>query len=210
MRKGEPWSGSVTIRVSAASIIGLFVVGFISVFAISPEGEPRQIIEFAAKALFGGAAIFSAYIAGTALWLNLIRDRQKVAHGILEDLNARDMVEAKVLLDREITGDTKPAEVYDKFASDPHKAQLARRLLGMYEDCAIAIRTGYADEATIFHSSGSSIIAYYDRLRPYIAGVRQQAPQYCFYYIELENLVNHWKSRKSRSANALPGTFAVK
>lgn len=210
MKKGEPWSGSITIRVSAAFIIGLVVVCFISAFSAVPEGRTRQIIEFAAKALFGGAAIFSAYIAGTALWLNLIRDRQKVAHSILDALNASDMVEAKLMLDRELTEDTKPSEVYSTIVADSNKVRLARRLLGMYEDCAIAVQTRYADEETIFLSSGSSIIAYHDRLLPYIAGVRKQGQQYVLYYVELEDLVNRWKARKSGITKKVPGALEGK
>ena len=210
VKKSEPWRGSITIRVSAAFIIGLAVVCFVVAYSLAPDDKSRLIIEFAAKAIFGGAAIYSAYIAGTALWLNLVRDKQKVAHSILDALNASDMVEAKLMLDKEITDDTKPNEVYALIAADPSKAALARRLLGMYEDCAIAVQTEYADEATIFLSSGNSIIAYHDRLLPYIAGVREQGAQYRFYYVELDDLVNRWKYRKSGTTKKIPGALEEK
>lgn len=205
MKKAEPWRGSVTIRISAALIIIVAVAGFIGAYWAVDDEDSRAVIEFAAKAVFGGAAIYSAYIAGTALWLNLIRDKQKIAHAFLDALNASDMVEAKLMLDKEITPDTKPSDVYGLITTDPAKSTLARRLLGMYEDCAIAIQTGYADEDTLFISSGSSIIAYHDRLAPYIESLRTRSKQYRSYYVELEDLVNRWKSRKSADATEIPG-----
>jgi len=196
MRNIKPWIIPIEIRITSSILISVVVITFVAVDYILQRNDPQKVFDFSAQAVLAGAAIYSAYIAGIALWANVEIEQQRNAFHILEELNRPDLVAAKNMLDLYLTDKVSKSDCYQIINSDASKKDSARRLLGAYEDMTIAIRTKFADEETIRRSSGKSIIAYYDRLSGYVEHLRKEGPQFQFYYSEVEQLVLEWKLHK--------------
>lgn len=187
------WRPGVNIRLTIAAVVAGVAALFIIAYVLSPAR--RAEIQFAAFAVGAAAAIFSAYHAGITLRLNLYRDRQKRAYEILDTFNRVDSVETRVIMDEVIASDA-PATAYKTILADPQKHQSVRLILGVFEDLAIAVRTGYADEYVLFSSLQFAAAHYFDGLKPFIDGVRKEKNNKKF-FIELERLVGAWRLGKS-------------
>ena|SRR3989442_6231698 len=197
MRSNSPLATSVNIRVSSAIVIVVVGVALVTIYWLLRENEPyRKLFEFAAAAVVGGAAIYSAHLAAISLRANVSLEKQRNAYHILEVLNEGDLVEVKNMLDGIITQGIPESDVYRLITQKKERLDGTRRLLGAYEDMAIAIHTGYADGETILRSSGSSIIAYHNRLRGFIKDLRKSDDQFRNYYVDLEALIIDWQARR--------------
>lgn len=70
-----------------------------------------------------------------------------------------------------------------------------KRLLGHWENLALAISAGMADDDLAFEMVGSSVVAYVSRFREFIGLRRQQQPRIYEYLIPL---VDRWETQLRR------------
>src|SRR3989442_2620956 len=99
MRSNSPLATSVNIRVSSAIVIVVVGVALVTIYWLFIENEPyRKLFEFAAAAVVGGAAIYSAHVASSSLRANVSLEKQKNAYDILEGVNEGDLVQVKNML----------------------------------------------------------------------------------------------------------------
>lgn len=187
------WRPELTLRITVAALIAVFGIAFIVAFVLS---DRRAEITFAAAVVAASAGIYSAYHAGMTLRVNLYRDRQKRSYEILDSFNRVDSVSVRVIVDSDMSGVDSPQTAYRTIVEDPQKHASIRHLLGLFEDLAIAIRTGYADEPVLFWSLQFAAVHYYDGLKRYIDGIRSARHNNNF-YTEFEKLVGAWRTGKS-------------
>ena len=130
----------------------------------------------------------------------LARDRIRRAFDILRSLDEQDRVNLRVDIRKEfekITDDGPAIKAKlgdDKLLLSPKIA----KVLGSFEDMAIAIRSGEADESILFYSMSIVLVTFYEMLRLHIDHKREETklslpPAYC----ELEHVAKSWKDRRS-------------
>jgi len=206
MSASSPWEKSVTVRVSSVAVIVLIGLALTLGYSQIREGDNyRKVFEFAAAIVLGGSGVYSAYLAAIALRAGVLLERQRNAYHILEILNEADLIAAKNMLDSLLTEAVAEKDVYPLIAGNKEHLDRTRRLLGAYEDMAIAVHTGYADGETILRSSGSSVIAYHGRLRGFIRELRKSKEQFQNYYTDLDALVAEWQLKRTRAGLGIGG-----
>jgi hypothetical protein len=188
------WKPEITVRVTTAALIALSALCFIVVFIRFPK--KREEVKFIAAVCAAGAAIYSAYYSGTTLRLNIHRDKQKRAYEILDSFNKVDLVGVRILIDQDLATADTTILAYKAITTDPQKHSNVRYLLGVLEDLAIGVRTGYVDEQVLWRSLEFTVQYYYDGLRLYIDGLRTARGNMMFYN-ELESIVSCWREGKS-------------
>ncbi len=102
MHNVQPWSTTTRARIMSAALIAAVVAAFIVVdWLLNPTESRQKLFDFTAQALLAGAGIYSAYIAGIALWASVSLQRQANAYRILEELatnwRARRLRDARAL-----------------------------------------------------------------------------------------------------------------
>jgi hypothetical protein len=189
---GDP--PEVIVRLTWGVVIPVAALAFIVAFHFL--NDMRGEIKFAAAVVGGAAAIFSAYYAGIALYINLYRERQKRAYEIIYSFNNPDSVRARVAIDNELKKTSSDAIDFNAIVVDEEKHASVRHLLGVLEDLAIGVKSGYADEAVLFCALNYLVVKYYDALKMFIDAVRTTRNNKLL-YTDLEGLAANWKKDQS-------------
>lgn len=197
-RNYNEWRPEVTLRITAAAVIGLAALVLVAVFIVFREY--REEVRFVANVLSWSGGIYAAYHAGISLRLNLYRDRQKRAYEILDSFNKVDSASVRSMIDSALAGSAQPTLAYQAMKSDKDKDGAIRYVLGILEDMSIAIRTGYADENILFASLCGTTLRYYDAFKTYIDELRRDRNNPKI-YIELERLAGAWRTNRSLANN---------
>jgi hypothetical protein len=74
--------------------------------------------------------------------------------------------------------------------------EAAASLMSLFEDLALAVRSGYVNESTTFRSLGPVTVEYIQGLRPYIFHIQQDRGNKV-YFEDALLLLKHWKSGDS-------------
>lgn len=188
------WQSEVRVRITGAVVIAVIATIVIAVFVNYPARRPE--IQFAAFVFGASAAIYSAYHAGLNVRINLYRDRQKRSYEILDSFNRVDSVTVRITVDEAMDKAETPSLVYKTIRSDPQKDAGVRHLLGVFEDLAIAVRSGYADEGVLYWSLNQLAVRYFDVFKPYIDEVRRDRRNQTL-FIEFERLAAAWRTSRS-------------
>lgn len=156
----------------------------------------REGIKFAGTAITAAGGIYAAYYISATLRLSQERRRQESAYRFLEYLNQNDWVDVRIALDKASNEKQGREEQFKLIESNPELRQQVYRLLGLFEDMAIAIKTGYADEQTLKLALREMACKYYSGFSPYI--LESRAVDKCAnLYSEFESLKNAWSQNKS-------------
>jgi uncharacterized protein DUF4760 len=175
-------------------ILGLCIlIGMVFVAAYYFFPTHREGIKFVGTALAASITIYTAYHVGISYEESLIRRRQESAYNFLELLNTADSVAVRDLLSSVADSAAAHKAQYDKIVADASVRQKVMQILGIFEDIAIAIETGYADEETLFRSIQQMVPRFYDGFYGYISELRRVHGRDA-YYSEFEKLRVAWKT----------------
>jgi len=129
----------------------------------------------------------------------LLADRRRMSFAILRSLDEQDRVDLRIDIRKEFEAihDDGPA-MKAKLDADKQLEKKVAKVLGSFEDMAIAIRAEQADEPVLFYSMSGIVVRFYEMLRLHIEQRRSVAthilpPAYC----ELEHLAKAWKENRS-------------
>jgi hypothetical protein len=143
------------------------------------------------------------------------RDRKAQAFHILENLDRDDNVSLRIAI-REAFHDvhTDLEETKQRLGIDQKepadegpRAEWERkrrlryavaRVLGTFEDLALSIRCGFADESVLYYSLNRPVVELYDMFELYIKqhARKSNTPHAATTYAELEALATCWKNRR--------------
>lgn len=169
----------------------------------------KELVDFVAKALFGFAGFASLAVALQALLIAANRARIDKAFEFLAKYDAADFIEVRNYLDNEqpIPADNllrchqaissgQAEGLYLKINSNESIKIKVRLMLAFFEDMALAIGTGHADESVLFRSLRPSVIFYLTRLMPYIKHFRTKEND-TLYYEDAVKLAQAWNDQRS-------------
>jgi hypothetical protein len=194
MHNYNDWEPTVNLRIGVAVLVIAWAALLIGAFISMPDR--RAETTFTAAVTAAGAALYSAYHVGVALRINLYRDKQKRAYEVLDQLNRVDSISVRLIVEAVMRDKLDSDTAYRVIVGDKQKEESVRMLLGMFEDMAYAIRTGYAHEDVLFAALQVVAAFYYDGLKAYIDGLREARNNDDF-YSDFEQLAGAWRQHKS-------------
>ena len=168
--------------------IALFFVGL---YYFIPQH--REGIKFIGWAMTVGIAVYTAFHAAKTFDYNIARKKEESAYAFIALFNQDDTVDIRAVLEPEVGPDAE-ARQYDRIKADKNLRKQVILILGVFEDIAIAISTGYADESVLYRSISGMVPLYFEGLKGYINGLRKEADDPSLYR-ELEQLNDRWKNR---------------
>ncbi len=145
------------------------------------------------------------------------RERRRRAFEILRALDEQDRVQLRVELRRQF-GDIKHDlnAIKAQLQKDPNIESMLAKVLGSFEDMALAVRAHDVDESILFYSMGAVLVRYHRMFSLYIEEQREAhgkesnkwtPPPYC----ELEYVARAWIEGKSaQGGNDFPRQDSVR
>lgn len=131
--------------------------------------------------------------------------RVRLAYDMLRTLDEQNRVDLRFEVRRQFSPiQTNAPAIKAKMEENPELELKVAKVLGSFEDLAIAARCGHADEAILFASFGGLVVKFYLMFRLHIEERRkdqgnrgQTSPAYC----ELEALAKSWEKGRSVRTN---------
>lgn len=176
----------------------------------SSENKLEARVDFAVKLLFGSAAIVSMLVGYQSLRQNIYRAQVEGAFELLarfdtpEEREARDTLdelfrqfgelvclETEMISEQQIDGFAKVIDEKEK----PERRKACRAAMAFYEDVALAIVSGYADESVLWASLGPSTVYYLTALRPYVLDLRRKTSDPA-YFSDSDRLLASWRNKQ--------------
>jgi hypothetical protein len=189
---GRPIAFSLSPPIAAVVI--LLAIGLVAAFVTWDAGRSELI--YGAAVLAGSSALYSAYYAAAAIRLQIYRDQQARAFEFInqynQDARTRPQVYSETLNPLD---DLSPKELEKKIAADPELRDGVRGILNSFEEMAIAVRTGYADEQVAFFFFVSILPFAMRRLGAYISSARTEEDNLT--WVEAERLAEAWRAGTS-------------
>jgi|GEM_PF-3481719 len=193
----------MTIRIKLTEGIGLSIIIVLLTIGFSiGSKECQEAIVYFTLAVGATGALLAAYFAGRALNRsikatedNSEAEKMRLSYQILQTLNVSISQENKKMIEEEVddesTQDSGKTDQYHRIVKSVQLNQAVIHLLGSFEDMAIAIKRGIADEMFLKDSMVLMIDRYYRGFRGYILGLREVRKKENLYN-ELENLHSRW------------------
>ena len=223
----QPDHKFITLRFSLLTV-SAFVVLVVAAVAATTYSITKdlQLAQLYAAILLGGAGATSAIYAVETFRLNYRREQQKAAFQFLAAYAELDVFAIKHFLDTSVQDCSSWEELFSNCMKDPSQRRLldqTRNMLGLFDDIAIAIRSGYADELVLYQSLGEAIPRHYHSCEKKFLNFKMSQfveksktadePTLCTFYEVADDLVHAWErhqsvidGRKLPGNNEKPGT----
>jgi len=186
---GRPIAFSLSPPVAAVVI--LLAIGLVAAFATWHAARSELI--YGAAVLGGSTGLYSAYYAAAAIRLQIYRDQQARAFEFINQYNEDARTRARVYSETlNPLDELSPKEVEERIAADPELREGVRGILNSFEEMAIAVRTGYADEPVAFFFFVSVLPFAMRRLGAYISTARTEEDNLT--WVEAERLAAAWRA----------------
>lgn len=167
------------------------------------EDRARERLDFVLRTAVVAAAGASLMVAYQTSRLNVYKDQVKGAFEIIAKFDDSDNRKQRDRVDKllqktgflqEYRFDAIPEARLEGFLSAASNKDLlaARSVVSFFEDLALTVRCGYANEAVLFRSLGPVALLFLDGLRPYIYFV-QRRDRDVTYYEDALILYDRWK-----------------
>jgi hypothetical protein len=148
-------------------------------------------------AVAGVATAASAAWVALQLVLQAEQQRRAAAYEFLRQLNARELVGIRSIVLKSDTAGRSAPITFEEIGVGRRRRARVTQLLGVFEDIAVAIREGYADEDVLYRAIGPTVCFLRERMRPFIDGVREERRRLgdegsASYYSELDALADAW------------------
>lgn len=181
----------------ATSIFGAgLVIILLHIFIPSIRSE----LAFGAAIFAGSVAIYGAYYARATLLSRLEADRLKRTFEILDRLNSPDLAGARRSLNAKIDHrNLAPAELFKQVTGDLALYTEVTLLLGLYEDMAIAIQAGYADEDVLFKGLAWPVHWAWESLGGFTHELRKARDRPTI-YLQFQELAAAWEAKTALSS----------
>jgi hypothetical protein len=202
----QPWwtRNTVIRRVSIGVVVTL--VGVIATYCQSSKSFDEKL-DFGVKVSFGASALVALIVSYQTLRNNIYREQVKGTYEFLARYNTETERERRDKLRAifKFTGDLK--NIRDEEISElriqgfmaslkPEDEKAAASLMSLFEDMALAIRSGYANESTTYRSLGPVTLYYISALRPYIFHIQQSRGDKV-YFEDALLLRKYWMRKES-------------
>ncbi len=195
--------GRFSVRLTVAVVLGIATIATYALYLWLPQA--RNYIVFGAALVGGAATVYAAYYAASTLRVHVKRDMQSRSFQILASLNEHEAAKLRVFIEKEVADRRmSPDALYKRITEDTECLAVVTAVLGLYEDTAVAIQEGFADERTLYRSLDFVIPWTLRNLREYIdqERTRNYAPDL---YIELQRLTESWNGgRFLRDGSPIP------
>jgi len=182
------------LRIDCGIFTVCILTGLAFILAYYFFPNHRDGIKFVGTVFAVSLAAYTAYHAGKSFQSNETRKAQESAYEFLHKFNETDTVRVRTILQPVIDGKAAQLDQFNQIIGDKELWTNVIQILGIFEDIAIAISTGYADESTLYRSLSGMVPVFNNGLRGYILQLREKSGN-ATYYKELENLNDAWKKK---------------
>ena len=204
---------AAVIVVACAAAVGVYLAGP-KMFGVSDLVAWRENAKFILAVTGGGVALDSAWYASlsyrSAIYLaeerrtdeiardtqRLKRERQVTSFQIINALNGLDKVNVRRLVEDIKEKHLSKEQVYEEVTANTDLWKGVISILGEFEDLAIAVRMGYADERVLYDSLKYIAAQITDKLAGYIDVLRERRRDREL-YVEIIELVRCWRAGRS-------------
>lgn len=184
--------GRLSVRVSMAVLMVVITLVAFALYLLFPE--MRSHVIFAAALVGGSSAVYAAYYAASTLRVSVKRDMQARSFDILASLNEHQAAKLRVFIEKEVANRRlSPEALYDRITQDADCLAVVTTVLGLYEDTAVAIHEGFADERPLYRSLAFLVPWTLRQLREYIEEERKRGRAEDL-YIDLQRLAEAWSN----------------
>lgn len=197
----------IVITLKPSIVAGLVIAIVVLTYGyITGGSQCQKAITFFVGAVAAGSTFLAAYFAGKAMNRsiratedNAKAEKMRLSYQILQTISNSVSSETKELLMKEIEDDTPKdtgkTDQYHRIKENTELNQAVIHVLGAFEDMAIAIKRGIADEEFLKDSMIVMIDIYFRAFRGYIFGLREEHKKENLYN-ELEDLHNKWNKTR--------------
>lgn len=150
---------------------------------------------FIALVAGGAAALYSAFYAGAAARERSRHELTRSTFELIRGVDEPELLKLREVLDQAI-GDYRnvaPTTVLAKINESVELRTAARGLLNAFEDIAVAIRTGYADERLVHAAMGTLMCGSTEKYSSFIDGERARHGGGGSIYKELQRVTDSWR-----------------
>jgi hypothetical protein len=179
---------------TVGAVLALAVAGVVAAYDYLPGN--RQDLIFFVAVVASSAALYAAYFAGAALHATLEHQRQRLSIELDRDLHELDLTRLRSFLDEVELNESGQQQAYERILANDDLHAITRTMLNRFENIAVAIQVGAADELTLYFMIKSMVKFYYGHLHGYILHLRKAGDQPTA-YVEVQKLARAWEGNES-------------
>jgi len=183
--------GEINIKLTISFIV--VVIGILLICAYCLFND-KDLIKFITAVIGGVGGIYTAFYVEYSLKENIKIHKINNSLQIISEYHKPEFVQyANIIFDKINNNFRSEEEFYNYINKELNKA--VGIILNYLSRVAVSIKSGYADEHTLYMSLDTFLPQVYEKLFPYIKIYRQKRKS-DLVYKNLEELVNRWKNKE--------------
>lgn len=199
--KNDPFPESIfgrktfTLPIGVALAVTALVIGAFTVFCYQTYVDFRAAIGFGATLFIASITIASILVTAENLRRGIQERKAVAAARFIErwnDPRLRDLKDAWRVIFKKLKN-LEPDDAAKRLADDEEDRGTATEVFNYFEEMAVAINTGAADEDLLRRVFSTVILNYFYAAEPWIQRHRKMQGNFG-YYIEIEQVIQRWKN----------------